>query len=366
MSRKLRLTLILSGSLLAATLALIGYASFVILLSFPAETDNLYIYLAIAYAFIGGAAVSSYFSCLTTASLSFPAYPTISLSLPLSLIGLSSLFLSLLGGLRPFQAAMEDDGIYVDPEVPPPPYQADVDPKKFLGFLAILVPCINLFGAVFMRVIPPEPPSATEALLDEGEHEHSVQNSPVQQLLHLDEHTPLLIGGEEAAREEAVLKEEGKAVDWTAKRMWKDYGFWALGVILILSLGPVSHRRCSTMLISQAEMIVASIGSIMTSLLPPTRIGVISPSGSALTLRTHQIFLLSSSSTLARLLTGLVADYLCPSRMRRSTLVATCMGMLAMIFAYAAGVLESVDGIWVVSLGVGWLYGALFTLAVGL
>lgn len=50
--------------------------------------------------------------------------------------------------------------------------------------------------------------------------------------------------------------------------------------------------------------------------------------------------------------------------MRRSTLVATCVGLLAGIFVYAASVLESVDGIWVVSLGVGWLYGALFTMVV--
>lgn len=127
----------------------------------------------------------------------------------------------------------------MDPEVPPPPFQADVDPKKFLGFLAILVPCINLFGALFMRVILPEPPSATEAALDQGEHEHSVENSPIQQLLHLDEHTPLLIGGEEAAREEAVLKDQGKVIDWSMKLLWKDYGFWSLGVILIMCLGPV-------------------------------------------------------------------------------------------------------------------------------
>jgi hypothetical protein len=211
----------------------------VILLSFPAETANLYIYLAVAYAFVGGAAVATYFSCLTTASLSFPAYPTISLSLPLSLFGLSSLFLSLLGGLRPFQAAPEDSGMLVDPEIPPPPYAADVDPKKFLTFLAILVPCINMFGTIFMRVISPLPPSATTTMLDEAEHEHSVPNSPISQLLHLDEHTPLLIGGEEAVREEAVLKEEGKTVDWTARKLWKNYGFWTLGGILVLSLGPV-------------------------------------------------------------------------------------------------------------------------------
>lgn len=112
-------------------------------------------------------------------------------------------------------------------------------------------------------------------------------------------------------------------------------------------------------------MVVTSIGSIMTSLLPPSRLGsAVAPSDSALTLRTRQIFLLSASSTLARLLTGLVADYLCPTKLRRSTLVATCCALLALIFAYSAGVLESVKGIWVLSLGVGWLYGALFTLAV--
>jgi hypothetical protein len=83
-----------------------------------------------------------------------------------------------------------------------------------------------------MRVVPQ--PTIT---LDEIE----VSDSPIEQLLHLDEHTPLLIGGPESGRQDAEDELRGKDHTWTAMGLFKDWeGFWVFGTFLALCIGPVS------------------------------------------------------------------------------------------------------------------------------
>ena len=148
------------------------------------------------------------------ASLSFPSHPTIALSLPLSLIGLSSLFLSSFSTLPQFSTP-----------------QHELNATKYLIFLGILAPIINLFAALFMRVIPQRP--LTVHLEEESEDLRSTA-------LSLDERSPLLIGGPEAVRAEVEAMEKGKDVKWTAWGLLHDWeGFWAFGVLMALCIGPV-------------------------------------------------------------------------------------------------------------------------------
>ena len=177
---------------------------------------------------------------LTPASLSFPSYPTLSLSIPLSLVGFSSLVISSFSSLHYFQT---------------PPPESDLDAVKFVTFLGILSPVINLFSAVFMRVISPaHSPSAREERqhdVEEGADESDAESDmdseaerymTMSQSLHLDERTPLIIGGIEAAWEDVEEMERGKDVTWTVGAYLKDFsGFWMLGIILALSIGPVSR-----------------------------------------------------------------------------------------------------------------------------
>ncbi len=130
-------------------------------------------------------------------------------------------------------------------------------------------------------------------------------------------------------------------------------------------------------------MILSSIGSILTSLLPPDASVLrlpnsVSPASAAdldaQALRSRLILNLSLSSTIARLITGGLADYLAPlvpsasagaSRritLRRSTLAAACVGVLLAVFAYGAAGLRTPASLWVVSAGTGAMYGAVFTL----
>jgi len=153
--------------------------------------------------------------------------------------------------------------------------------------------------------------------------------------------------------------------------------------------------------------VIASIGSFLTSLLPPTTsstsshsldillspLSILSTTSTsdeeALNLRNKHVFILSLTGTIARLLTGISADYLAPplvavpaphsddphapthlyirkrkQRLSRSLFAALCAVLLAGIFGWSAGYLQSEKGLWVLSAGTGGFYGALFTLSV--
>lgn len=303
-----------------------------------------------------------------------------------------------------------------------------------------------------MRIIPP----TTTPLLEQGiqttaQDEGTGPNLPIDQFLHLSEHSPLLIGGPEAAR--PALEEtygsigDGDQVQdvskpdhlhhingatwpgagqWGVRDLLADWqGFWIFGILVALVIGP-------------GEMTIASIGSILTSLLPsptsllpsPTSLLPTSTSFSHLFTLHHaptdtnplkqrntQVFLISLSSTLSRLLTGLLADYLSPPptavpnpayhpdqddpfaptppdqadtprdretahpqpphlwkqikkvKMSRAAMTATCALLLGAVYVFGAAGLHGKQGqgakrLWVLGIGVGAMYGALFTLTV--
>ncbi|ORX35110.1 major facilitator superfamily domain-containing protein [Kockovaella imperatae] len=385
------------GSLLSGVLAAVGYLGFAFILSVAGpETPYVNVYLTIAFCLVGAATVGSYFACLTCASLSFPHYPTLSLSVPLSLLGLSSLFLSSFSSLSTFQS---------------PAPNPELLPVRFLTFLGILCPAINLFSAIFMKTIPPLPPKiklVTDAQNDEdSDAEEEAYDAlaeatmAMSQSLHLDERSPWLLGGYEAALEEVEAMQKGTAKQWTAWDLVKDWeGFWALGVILAFCIGP-------------CETIIASIGTILTSLLPPaldepapstvalfTNTIIVLNAPNALTLRNKHVSIISLTSTISRLIAGALADYLCPPVkavprrpsdpstplsedggeprptpqthkfirtrpviMYRSVFAGICSVILAMLLAWCAGVLQTEKGLWVLSAGVGTAYGFLFTLS---
>lgn len=113
---------------------------------------------------------------------------------------------------------------------------------RFLVFLGIICAAVNILSSLFMRIL-----DTPIELLDEEDRdseddydEDGEPRSPVSQLLHLDERTPLLIGGPNAAREDAEAVVRGKE-RWTARRLVGDIGgFWVFGILLALCIGPVS------------------------------------------------------------------------------------------------------------------------------
>ncbi|ODN86849.1 hypothetical protein L198_07214 [Cryptococcus wingfieldii CBS 7118] len=359
------------GSLISGCLSAAGYLSFAAILdkSTP-ETPALYLWLTAAFFLVGAATVGSYFACLTCASLSFPSHPTLSLSLPLSLIGLSSLAISSFSTLPTFLS----------------PETHDLDPVKFLFFLGVLSPAVNLFGFAFLRIVPPASPHKSlhthlpgDAPDSDADSDQDPSLDPLSASLNLSEHTPLLIGGPRSALDEIEEDQaRGRDVAWGLRELIRDWkGFWVFGVLCALVVGP-------------GEMVIASIGSILTSLLPAPTSLLSLASPNPLKLRNKHVFLLSLSSTLARLITGILADYLSPPptpfknpehtpgdptkpehvlrqvkkvRLTRSGFAGLCAGVLAGVFGWGgSGWLRGESGLGVVSVGVGAMYGALFTL----
>lgn len=253
------------------------------------------IVLAMAFFLVGAAAIGSYFSALTTATLNFPKFPTLALSIPLSFLGLSSLFISSLGRLPLFQDDLkgEEQG-------------KELNPVKFLAFLGVIIPLVNLFAAMFLIVIPPSipqdlvpqdnlEPDLLESAdpIDDSEPDADALDRPdlsrsfmsfrsaaSEDIRHLAENTPLLIGGPEALY--AAVREEERQpigsrshskasshrmpragilsgmeasnalerqaeettvpehVHWNAKMLLRNKGFWGFGLVLVLAIGPVS------------------------------------------------------------------------------------------------------------------------------
>lgn len=461
--------------MLSAVLSFLGYQGFAYILArgtVPFVHPDEYnpdldrqatpIVLALAYFLVGAAAIGSYFSALTTATLNFPKFPTLALSIPLSFLGLSSLFLSSLGRIPWFQDSLPDDE-----------NTKELNPVKFLRMLGIMIPLVNIFAAMFLIVIPPSIPQdllqqdeidpeliedmdaseATFTVNDDGDETMerpdlsasfmSYRSAVSEDLRHLTERTPLLIGGPEALYA-AVREEEGlptpsrsrshskasshrlprtailsgsqdsnalenqtqqisgpEHVHWNTKMLLKNKGLWGFGIILVLAIGPVRtrplnlHCLLALTIILQAEMTLTSIGSILDSILAshsrqninllsdffvmqgsnPARLLTTATSKStALALRSKHILYLSISSTLARLIVGAAADYLSPivtshaeerrrkMSVKRSTLTVICMAIETAVFIYTAAALETEKGLTVLSLGMGAMYGAIFTL----
>lgn len=94
----------------------------------------------------------------------------------------------------------------------------------------------------------------------------------------------------------------------------------------------------------------------------------------ALKLRSYHVLLISIASTVARLTMGILADYLAPRppppgiiaplnrlTVRRSILAAGCSFVMSAVFVFGAVGLRSDRLLAVVSLGIGAMYGAFFT-----
>ncbi len=237
----------LSASLVSACLAAAGYGIFSALLQdVNPGTPYLHVYLGLCFFLVGMAAVGSYFAALTTASLSFPHHPTVALSLPLSAIGLSSLFLS----------SIARDRFFNDTTTSNDSAEVELDAIKFLSFLAILVPAVNIISFIFMRIISSNevPPPHESPVAEPSEVlAPDYADSPAH-LLDPTEHTPLLIGGPEAlyaaAREESQDARrkhlhEAVHVHWNVRKLLKDPGFWSYGLIIAVAIGPVSKVAVS-------------------------------------------------------------------------------------------------------------------------
>jgi hypothetical protein len=155
--------------------------------------------------------VSRYFSAIFSASKNFPKYSGLAAGGTMALFGLSPLILSF------FASTWFTDA------------QGGLNVSGFTAFLAILTGVVHIFGAINMTVeVQPiqDPLSASPTI--EGPPEDADANS---------ETTPLL-----------PTKSDFQTYD----RVWnvlRDYHFWVLALVILLTLGSVRQIFSCTLLV---------------------------------------------------------------------------------------------------------------------
>lgn len=309
-------------SLLAAILFSVGFGLFSLECAKTPGVDDLLVHspqtsfyiLTFLFLLCGLGTVNSYFSSLFAATRTFPRHPGIASGVSMGLFGLSPLLFTLIAGNR-FNTGNEE-----------------LDVIGYTRFLSILTLVVHLIGALTLNV------------------KHSKRRAEHSDDSEDDEETPLI---------RSTISLSDPLTPLTG--VLRDATFWLLAFIVAMTLGS------SEMVISNAGSIVLSLPSSLTAFDSPTAITA------------QQVRLLSFSNTVSRLLVGSIADWMSPIghqsrddieepnvRRRKFTsrvvvLAIFCL-TLSVAFAYGAGGMKSRSQMWLLSVGVGVSYGAVFTL----
>ncbi|GAA6028126.1 hypothetical protein JCM8097_001882, partial [Rhodosporidiobolus ruineniae] len=314
-----------------------------------------WVILAAAYFLVGCGTAASYFSAVIACTKSAPArHSGLAIAIPCAVFGLSPLFLS---ALASFFTSSSQYG-----------HSGELEAGRYLLSLAVLLGLVNLVGAFAIKALPWED-NLEKALVETIEPEDSERFSSAVGdsafAISSEAGTP----GTATPNERTALLPTSrpaptKEVDHSLRAFITTTSFWLLGGIVFLSTGP-------------AEMYMASVSSILDSLLPPTVLA--SPAG-ALSLRKNHVALLSVSNTVLRLAVGAASDWIAaPPASRTSSggetralsswrrnirlwMVGAACLLLASAYGWGATGLRKPAGLWVVTLATGIGYGTVFTL----
>ncbi|KAJ3887347.1 major facilitator superfamily domain-containing protein [Lentinula edodes] len=287
-----------------------------------AVAERLTVYFAMA----GLGTVLSYFSFVFSATKTFTSYLTIASGITMSMFGLSPLFLSYVAGR-----------FFSDTST------GSLDVTRFLLFLAISTGIVHLAGALVLTV-----PSTT--------------TSPSSSTLETDS----------ISNERSRLLDRGQSPhctsdprDSSALELLRDSNFWLLALYMVMILGA-------------CEMIMSNVGTIALSLPAGMARTLVSKGEQAASL---QVKILSISNTLSRLLVGPLADFVSPvfsyrllegfatTRKHRISRVVFLSGAASLLAASCAWMVFGVrtrHDVWLLSVGTGIIYGAVFTVLPGI
>ncbi|KAL0947033.1 hypothetical protein HGRIS_013175 [Hohenbuehelia grisea] len=298
------------------------------------ETKDPYAFYRLTlYFFLAGlGTVFSYFSTVFAASRVLPNHSGVAAGISMSLFGLSPLFLSTIAS----NVYMTEFGLDIIP---------------FLKFMTVFSFITHVNGALNIRV-----------------SSHSqLQNQPIEPPRHpdtrggscsddpADEHTALLPTDSTVDFSPAVVLQDN-----TMLSVFKDWHFWFLATSLFFTLG-------------MCEMVLSNIGSIAMSLPPSHGHFVDTPldAGPA-----RQVKLLSLANTLSRIVVGPLADFVSPvvaflppdgstiprrHYISRISFLTAASLLLAATFLVVSLTVRSQGQLWILSVGCGISYGAIFT-----
>lgn len=311
-------------SLIAAALFTTSFAGFSLQIHLspdePTEANSLAMFRGLTLAFLGAglATVFAYFSSLFAASKIFPKHIGVASGASMALFGLSPLFLSVIASTW-----------FTDPVT------EILNVARFTAFLSFFSAIVYLSTAYFLHI-------NSKAEEEEEEEEESSEPSETSSLLAPDRKPPTYV-------EQSVTKLVSKPE------------FWLLAVFCLITLGA-------------SEMVISNVGTIVVSL-PPFSIER-SGDGSPQASTAQQVKLLSLSNTISRISVGLIADYVSPvasllpsgiqifpqrQRITRVTFLTMSSLVLAWTFWWASSRATTRDDLWVLSIGTGIGYSAVFT-----
>lgn len=334
------------------------------------------------------ATAGSYFSAIIAATRSFPEqHAGLAIGVPCAVFGLSPLFLSTLAPLFTVSPAQIEPGATGVTE--------ELDPARWLLFLAIALGLVNLLGAVGLREIPWEDEDGKLAVSPGLGSLERTETRPPGYDSGFGSSSASLCEIDGLPTERSALLPPTPAVEpasvaetQSLRELLSSPPFWMFGAVLVLFAGP-------------CEMVMASLGGVVESLLgvhansSGARIPVLllqaliaSPTdGRSLALRRLHVQVISISNTLSRLLVGVLSDYfsysassspsvLTPNRWQRAlglsgqrprisrlVFLGGATLMLSVVFLFSALTLDSPAGLWILSVTVGVAYGTVFTSA---
>ncbi|KAF9456515.1 MFS general substrate transporter [Collybia nuda] len=269
--------------------------------------------------------VFSYFSSLFSASKLYPTHPGLAAGTTMTLFGLSPLLLSFIGS-----------HFFVDSS-------ESLDAASLLKFLAILTAVIHTAGAFTFRknFIKYADASYIESMDNEAITETSplvTQITPVQSTLASCD------GG-------------------NSQHPLKDRYFWFLALYCSITIGA-------------AEMVISNIGTIVLSL--PNRSTIVDMPFQIISSATSKhIKILSISNTASRIIVGFLADFISPvttclpigtvahprnKRASRTVFLTIPALLLSIVFFWMELGGDDRGAVWILSVGVGISYGAIFTI----
>ncbi|CUA72455.1 NAD(P)H-quinone oxidoreductase subunit 5, chloroplastic [Rhizoctonia solani] len=302
-------------SLAASALFLISWSAFAYLAVNSLGSPAI---LAALFFTAGVGRVASYFSAIFASRSQKKS--GLSTSVPLALSGLSPLVLSYVAGLEVFQTT---GGVFNVP--------------KFVFWMGIGCTVIHAIGAFGLKHVD-------DLANEEGERVRLMGASEDEQVIE----------AQREAMKAGCMVVQKVEPDGSVLVLLKDCGFWGYVAIGIVITGT-------------AETVIANIGTIVMEL-----------PGHTETLTAAQVRLISIASTLAKLCTGPLADWICPpidegptmicwcepvrpqpeKGLNRMLFPVMCLTILASVYAYTAMYTTSADQLWVLSIGTGLAYGA--------
>lgn len=318
-------------SLIAAFLFVFGFGGFAVEVNNTAiEKASLATFYRLTFYFLlaGLGTVFSYCSSLFSASKLFPSHIGLASGASMALFGLSPFFLSVLA-----------TNYFTDP------ITGLLNVSRYMTFLAFLTASVYTFSALVLRSAPGAADLTVDIRATEG--------------VGPGESTPLLASDSPSLNPSKI--------EHTTSEILKTGDFWLLAVFCFLTLGV-------------SEMIISNIGGISMSLphsLPHLMTGPTTRKSSI----AFQVNLISIANTGARILVGILADFISPAATYLPTgvlafpkkpaisrfvfLFGSAIVLLVTFIWMEVGV-QSQGNLWALSIGTGLSYSTVFTVLPGL